>query len=65
MAQNILKDLLEKYSDNNELELTDTKILELNPFSEYGSPMDIVDVFGGKEEYIKTVEELENELYAG
>lgn len=64
MAQNILKDLLEKYSDNNELELTDTKILELKPFNEYGSPMDIVDVFGGKDKYIKIVEELENELYA-
>lgn len=64
MAQNILKDLLEKYSDNNELELTDTKILELRPFNEYGSPMDIVDVFGGKDKYIEVVEELENELYA-
>lgn len=63
MAQNILKDLLEKYSDNNEVELTDTKILELNPFNKYGSPMDIVDVFGGKNKYIKIVEELENELY--
>ena len=64
MAQNILKDLLEKYSDNNELELTDTKILQLKPFEEYGSPMEIVDVFGGKEKYIKAVEELEDELYA-
>ncbi len=64
MARNILKDLLEKYSDNNELELTDTKILELKPFNEYGSPMDIVDVFGGKDKYIEIVEELENELYA-
>ena len=64
MAQNILKDLLEKYSDNNELELTDTKILQLKPFEGYGSPMEIVDVFGGKEKYIKAVEELEDELYA-
>ena len=64
MAQNILKDLLEKYSDNNELELTDTRILELKPFDGYGSMFDIVDVFGGKEKYIKAVEELERELYA-
>ncbi len=64
MAQNILKDLLEKYSDNNELELTDTKILQLEPFEGYGSPMEIVDVFGGKEKYIEAVEELEDELYA-
>lgn len=64
VAQNILKDLLEKYSDNNELDLTDTKILELRPLNEYGSPMEIVDAFGGKDNYIKAVEELENELYA-
>ena len=64
MAQNILKDLLEKYSDNNELELTDTNILQLKPFEGYGSPMEIVDVFGGKEKYIEAVEELEDELYA-
>ena len=64
IAQNILKDLLEKYSDNNELELTDTKILQLKPFEEYGSPMEIVDVFGGKDKYIEAVEELEDELYA-
>ncbi|MBE5820718.1 MAG: DEAD/DEAH box helicase [Clostridiales bacterium] len=65
IARNILKDLLEKYSDNNELELTDTKILQLKPFEEYGSPMEIVKAFGGKEQYIKAVEELEYELYAG
>lgn len=64
MAQNILKDLLEKYSDNNELELTDTRILELKPFNGYGSMFDIVDVFGGKDKYIEAVEELEKELYA-
>lgn len=64
IAQSILKDLLEKYSDNNELELTDTRILELKPFDGYGSMFDIVDVFGGKDKYIEAVEELEKELYA-
>lgn len=64
IAQSILKDLLEKYSDNNELELTDTRILELKPFDGYGSMFDIVDVFGGKDKYIEVVEELEKELYA-
>ena len=64
IAQSILKDLLEKYSDNNELELTDTRILELKPFDGYGSMFDIVDVFGGKDKYIEAIEELEKELYA-
>ena len=63
MIKKHLQDLLEKYSDNNELELTDTKILQLKPFEEYGSPMEIVDVFGGKDKYIEAVEELEDELY--
>lgn len=67
IAQNILKDLLEKYSDNNELELTDTKILELKPFDQYsgGNPIKIVEIFGGKDKYIEAVKELEEELYAG
>lgn len=67
IAQNILKDLLEKYSDNNELELTDTKILELKPFDQYsgGNPIKIVEIFGGKDKYIEAVKELEEELYTG
>lgn len=67
IAQNILKDLLEKYSDNNELELIDTKILELKPFDQYsgGNPIKIVEIFGGKDKYIEAVKELEEELYAG
>lgn len=64
VAQKVLRGLLEKYSDDNELELTNTKILELKPFDEYGSPMKIVKEFGGKEKYIEAVEELEDEIYA-
>jgi type I restriction enzyme R subunit len=56
--------LLEKYQDNEINDFSDTKILQLRPFDEYGSPMNIVKLFGGKENYIKAVEELENELYA-
>lgn len=64
-AQRVLAMLLQKYQDSEIKDLTDTKILQLRPFDEYDNPMNIVKLFGGKAEYIKAVEELENELYAG
>lgn len=63
-AQRVLAMLLQKYQDSEIIDLTDTKILQLRPFDEYDNPMNIVKLFGGKEGYIKAVEELENELYA-
>ncbi len=64
-AQRVLAMLLQKYQDSEIKDLTDTKILQLRPFDEYDNPMNIVKLFGGKVEYIKAVEELENELYVG
>lgn len=63
-AQRVLSMLLQKYQDSEILDLSDTKILQLKPFDEFGSPMKIAKMFGGKEEYIKAVEELEKVLYA-
>lgn len=65
VAKKVLNQLLDKYVDNNEIDLSDTKILQLRPFDEYGSPMSIVEEFDGKENYIKAVNEIEQELYAG
>lgn len=64
-AKKVLNQLLDKYVDNNEIDLSDTKILQLRPFDDYGSPMAIVSEFDGKEKYIEAVNEIEKELYAG
>ncbi len=63
-AQKVLSMLLQKYQDSEIVDLSDTKILQLRPFDELGGPLKIVKLFGGKDEYIKAVEELENALYA-
>lgn len=63
-AQKVLSMLLQKYQDSEIVDLSDTKILQLRPFDELGGPLKIVKLFGGKDEYIKAVEELENVLYA-
>jgi type I restriction enzyme R subunit len=63
-ARAILNDLLDKYADKGITSIEDTKILKLRPFSDIGTPMEIINqVFGGKENYEQALRELEHELY--
>ena len=40
------------------------QFLRLDPFIKYGTPKSIAEnYFGGKAEYLKAVQELENEIY--
>ena len=43
--------------------MEDIKVLQVNPFDEFGSPFEIVNFFGGKEDYLQAVNELEYEIY--
>jgi type I restriction enzyme R subunit len=38
-------------------------ILKVNPFPKFGTPIEIVGLFGGKEEYLGALQEIENQLY--
>lgn len=63
-ARAILNDLLDKYADKGITSIEDTKILKLKPFSDMGTPMEIINqVFGGKANYEKALQELEHELF--
>lgn len=64
MAKNVLEKLLERYKDEGAINLEDTKILELDDFKEFGSPLKIVKIFGNKKKYIEAVKELEKQIYA-
>ena len=64
MAQKVLESLLDKYSTDKNLDLKDTKVLELKPFDEFGNPLKIVKAFGGKKKYLEAIKELEKEIYA-
>jgi type I restriction enzyme R subunit len=63
VAREVLEALLEKYSTSNLVDLDDTRILDLEEFHKFGSPMKIVRSFGGKKEYIRAAQELEDGLY--
>lgn len=64
LAQKVLGTLLDKYADEGIRDIEDTKVLQLKEFAEYGSPMKIAKIFGGKEGYQQAVMELENEIFS-
>jgi len=39
------------------------KILQLSPLNRFGSPLEIVKIFGGKKQYLHAITELEQEIY--
>jgi type I restriction enzyme R subunit len=63
-ARQVLEALLDKYADTGLTNIEDIKILQLDPFSKIGAPMELVKAFGGKAGYTQAVVELEKSLYA-
>ena len=63
VCQEVLSALLDKYMNEGIGELEDTRILDNAPFDRIGSPKKIAKLFGGKEEYIQAIRELERALY--
>jgi len=62
-AKKVLEALLDKYADEGITNIENLGILRVNPFDEFGSPMEIFSEFGSKEKYLQAVKELEIELY--
>lgn len=64
-ARKVLEVLLDKYADEGIENIEDMTILQVNPFKQFGSPMEIVELFGGKKKYLQAIIELEQEIYRG
>jgi type I restriction enzyme R subunit len=62
-AQQVLTALLEKYADEGVTSIEETQILTIAPFTQFGTPMEIIRAFGGVEQYQHAVFELEQALY--
>ena len=63
VAQEVLSALLDKYADSSIYEIESTSVLELDPFTKFGKPAKIAQLFGGKAGYMQAIKELEQELY--
>jgi type I restriction enzyme, R subunit len=62
-AQRVIEALLDKYSDEGVMQIEETQVLTINPFTSFGTPVEIIKSFGGAEKYKQAIHELEQLLY--
>lgn len=59
----VLDALLDKFADGGVKSVESLDILKVDPLTAFGTPVEIVKLFGGKEKYLAAIHELETELY--
>ena len=64
-ARAVLEALLQKYQDEGVTSLDDPRILKVSPFDTMGTPIELLNTFGGRPGFEKAVHELQHALYEG
>jgi type I restriction enzyme R subunit len=62
-AREVLNVLLDKYADEGIENIERMEVLKVHPLDQFGSPLEIIQRFGGKQAYQDAVQELEDRLY--
>ncbi|MBO5435237.1 restriction endonuclease, partial [bacterium] len=62
-ARAILNALIDKFADEGIMEIENRSILSFQPFDKFGTPVEIIKEFGGKDKYEEAIRELEKELF--
>ena len=62
-ARKVLDALLDKYADKDIGTIEEVTILKHEPFNQLGRPVELLREFGGKPNYQKAIQELEQLLY--
>ena len=62
-ARAVLEALLDKYATQGIAAIEKMGVLKVQPFDEFGTPIEIINLFGGREEYRETLRDLEKALY--
>ncbi len=63
-AQRVLTALLDKYADEGISPIEETQILTIAPFSQLGTPIELIRSFGGLDKYQHALHELQQALYS-
>jgi len=64
-ARQVIEALLDKYADQGSVAIDNIGDLEVSPFTEIGTPVEIVnEIFGGRDQYFGALKELQEKLYA-
>ena len=62
-ARAVLEALLVKYADEGVFNLDDVSVLRIPPLTELGTPVQLVNAFGGKDKFVAAVHDLQAALY--
>jgi type I restriction enzyme, R subunit len=62
-ACRVLESLLAKYEDEGVLGIDDPKLLKVAPFSALGTPVQLINAFGGRASFEEAVRRIQHELY--
>ena len=62
-ARNVLEALLEKYAVSGITSVESMETLKVDPLTALGTPVEIVNLFGGRDGYLAAIRELEKALY--
>ena len=62
-ARAVLEALLQKYQDEGVTGLNDPRILKVAPFDAMGTPIELINTFGGRSGFEIAVHELQSVLY--
>lgn len=62
-AREVLDALLRKYTDTGIRSVESMDILKVDPLKRFGTPVEIIGIFGGRDAYLEAVREMESALY--
>ncbi|MBD2033633.1 DEAD/DEAH box helicase family protein [Leptolyngbya sp. FACHB-321] len=62
-VRDVLDALLNKYADEGIENIENINVLKVQPMNRYGTPMEIIKLFGSRQAYFQAVQEMTTELY--
>jgi type I restriction enzyme R subunit len=64
VARKVIDALIDKYADEGIATIESNEVLKVQPFTDLGSPVELIKSFGGRPQYLGALQTLERELYA-
>ena len=64
IARKVIDALIDKYADEGIATIESNEVLKVQPFTGFGSPVELIKSFGGRPQYLGALQTLERELYA-
>ena len=64
VARKVIDALIDKYADEGIATIESNEVLKVQPFTDFGSPVELIKSFGGRPQYLGALQTLERELYA-